>query len=435
MARPKNTAQDAPKDEKGTKTQVKTKKTAERRKTAKKEILPAEYQQTFLPNDEQVNVYDVPSRAEQPQEKMKFYSLNNILSKNCDYNVIFGERSNGKTYAVLEHGIRNYIKTGEQMAYIRRWREDLRGKRAESLFANHVNNGLIEKLTDGKYNEVFYLSGKWFLSFMNTETGKRSPDIQPFCFGFCLSEQEHEKSSSYPNITTVVFDEFLTRRYYLPDEFMLFMNMLSTIIRQRDNVKVFMLGNTVNKFCPYFTEMGLKQVPYMEQGTIDIYRFGEHGATVAVEYTASVVKHKASNKYFCFDNQNLQMITGGKWELAVYPHLPVKYKPQDVLFVYYIKFGDVTLQANIIQVDDRNFTYIHAKTTPIHDTDNSLIYALEMNGKPNYKRRLISTASDVERQVARYFATDSVFYQNNEIGEIVRNYIMVSSKNNIVSKI
>lgn len=368
------------------------------------------------------------------EEKMKFYSLTPILEKNADYNVIFGERSNGKTYAVLEYGLKRYLQTGEQMAYIRRWREDLRGKRADSLFANHVNNGLIEKLTCGKFNEVFYMSGKWWLSSYNPETKKRIPDDKPFCFGFCLSEQEHDKSSSFPGVTTIVFDEFLTRRYYLPDEFMLFMNVLSTIIRQRDNVKVFMLGNTVNKYCPYFAEMGLKQVGVMEQGTIDIYRFGEHGATVAVEYTASVVKHKASNKYFCFDNQNLEMITGGKWELAVYPHLPVKYKPKDVEFIYFIVFGDVILQANVIQVEDQNFTYIHAKTTPIKDPEESLIYSLEMNGKPNYKRRLISTATELERRIAMYYATDKVFYQNNEIGEIVRNYIMTSQKNNIIGK-
>lgn len=363
----------------------------------------------------------------------KYYSLDDILSKNADYNIIFGERSNGKTYAALKYGIERYIKTGEQMAYIRRWREDLRGKRAENLFANHVANGLIEELTDGKFNEVFYLSNKWFLSYYDKDKNKRYPDSTPFCFGFCLSEQEHEKSSSYPNVTTIVFDEFLTRRIYLPDEFMLYMNLLSTIIRQRDNVKVFMLGNTVNKFCPYFQEMGLKNVGVMEQGTIDIYRFGEHGATVAVEYCDTIVKQKASNKYFCFDNQNLQMITGGKWELAVYPHLPCKYKPKDVLFVFYIKFNDAILQGNIIQVGDENFCYIHQKTTPIKDEDNSLIYSLEMNGKPNYKRKLISNASYVESQVSRYFATDKVFFQNNEIGEIVRNYLLNSARTNIVS--
>lgn len=363
----------------------------------------------------------------------KYYSLRRILGKRADYNIIFGERSNGKTYAALAYGIENYVNTGKQMAYIRRWREDLRGKRAESLFTNHTANGLIEMLTGGKYNEVFYMSNKWFLSYWDNEKQKRTPDPTPFCYGFCLSEQEHEKSSSYPNVTTVVFDEFLTRRYYLPDEFMLFMNLLSTIIRQRDDVKVFMLGNTVNKFCPYFTEMGLKQVPVMEQGTIDIYKFGEHGATVAVEYCSNIVKQKASNKYFCFDNQNLQMITGGKWELAVYPHLPCKYRPQDVMFVYYIKFNDAVLQANIIQVGEQNFTYIHAKTTPIKDEENSLIYSLEMNGKPNYKRKLFSTATPLEAKVARYFAIDKVFYQNNEIGEIVRNYLITSAKTNIVS--
>lgn len=372
-------------------------------------------------------------KKQQESNTPKYYDLGGILGKNADYNLIFGERSNGKTYAALRYGLEQFINTGKQMAYIRRWREDLRGKRAESLFANHTANGLISTLTDGKFNEVFYMSNKWFLSYYNEETGKRTPCDVPFCYGFCLSEQEHEKSSSYPNVTTVVFDEFLTRRYYLPDEFMLFMNLLSTIIRQRDDVKVFMLGNTVNKYCPYFTEMGLKQVPVMEQGTIDIYRFGEHGATVAVEYCSTVVKHKASNKYFCFDNQNLQMITGGKWELAVYPHLPVKYAPKDVLFVYYIQFNDTILQGNIIQVGNENFTYIHMKTTPIKDTENSLIYSLEMNGKPNYKRKLISNATYMEQQVARYFATDKVFYQDNEVGEIVRNYLLTSAKTNIIS--
>lgn len=367
------------------------------------------------------------------QEKSKFYSLTKILNKKADYNIIFGERSNGKTYAALLYGLKRFVTTGEQFAYIRRWREDLRGKRAENLFSNHVANGAIEEITNGECNAIFYLSGKWYLAKYDAEKKKYYPQNTPFCYGFCLSEQEHEKSSSYPNVTTIIFDEFLTRRYYLPDEFMLFMNLLSTIIRQRDNVKVFMLGNTINKYCPYFSEMGLKQVTNMEQGTIDIYKFGQGGAVVAVEYCSTIVKQKASNKYFCFDNQNLQMITGGKWELAAYPHLPTKYTPKDVLFIYYIVFNEVILQGNIIQKGGENFTYIHLKTTPIKDEDNALIYSLEMNGKPNYKRKLLSTATYIEAQVTKYFATDKVFYQNNEVGEIVRNYLMTSARTNIVS--
>lgn len=364
----------------------------------------------------------------------QYYSLADILAKGCDYNVIFGERSNGKTYAALEYGLCRFIETGEQMAYIRRWREDMRGKRAESLFANHVANGLIAKLSGGKYNEIVYLSGKWFLSLYDSETGKRYPSVTPMCYGFALSECEHEKSSSYPNVTTIVFDEFITRRYYLPDEFMLYMNVLSTIIRQRDNVKVFMLGNTINRYCPYFSEMGLKQAGVMEQGTIDVYKFGEGGATVAVEYCSTAEKPKASNKYFAFDNANLQMITGGKWELAAYPHLPAKYAPKDVVFVFYVQFQEQTIQGNVICKGNDNFVFFHAKTTPIKDA-NALVYSLTASAAPNVHRRLISTATDIDRAIGRFFATDKVFYQSNEIGEVIRNYILTSAKSNIISNV
>lgn len=42
-------------------------------------------------------------------KKQKFYSLDNILSHNATYNVIFGERSNGKTYSVLKLGLENFV--------------------------------------------------------------------------------------------------------------------------------------------------------------------------------------------------------------------------------------------------------------------------------------------------------------------------------------
>ena len=67
------------------------------------------------------------------KQELKYYSLDNILKKNCVYNIIFGERSNGKTYAVLKYGIEQYFKNGGQIAIIRRWKEDITGKRASDM--------------------------------------------------------------------------------------------------------------------------------------------------------------------------------------------------------------------------------------------------------------------------------------------------------------
>ena len=77
----------------------------------------------------------------------KFYSLTAINKKNATYNVIFGERSNGKTYATLKQGIIDYCKNGGQMAYVRRWKEDITGRRASRLFSALCENGEIQKIT------------------------------------------------------------------------------------------------------------------------------------------------------------------------------------------------------------------------------------------------------------------------------------------------
>ena len=165
--------------------------------------------------------------------KQKFYSLEPILKQAPDayYYVIFGGRSTGKSYATFKHGIENYAKTGKQFAVVRRWSEDFTGKRGQSMFDALVSNGEIQKATNGKWSGVYYWSSRWY--FCRYEDGQRITDSTPFAYGFSISSMEHDKSTSYPDITTVIFDEFLTRGAYLPDEFILLMNVLSTIIRQR----------------------------------------------------------------------------------------------------------------------------------------------------------------------------------------------------------
>ncbi len=216
----------------------------------------------------------------------------------------------------------------------------------------------------------------------------------------------------------------MTRQFYLQNEFVLFTNVLSTIIRHRNDVKIFMLANTVNKYCPYFKEMGLKHITEMSPGDIDVYTYGTSDLRIAVEYCKPSEKGKASDVYFTFDNPALQMITGGAWEIDMYPHLPRKYKRKDVLYNFYIIFDDNCLDCELIQLPDCSFIYVHEKTTPIKDEANSLIYSDQYDPRPNFIRNIRKPKNSLTRHIAEYFATDKVFYQDNEVGEIVRNYLM-----------
>lgn len=362
--------------------------------------------------------------------KIKYYSLDNILKKNAHYNIIFGERSNGKTYATLMHGLRNFAKNGKQMAIVRRWNEDFKQKRAATMFDALVANHEIEKLTDGDYNNIVYKSMRWYLC--HTAEGEDTIiNETPFAYGFSIASMEHDKSTSYPNVTTVIFDEFLTRGYYLPDEFVLFENLLSTIIRQRDDVTIFMLGNTVNKYCPYFTEMGLINIKKMGKGDIDVYQYGESALRVAVEFADMPSKDKPSDVYFAFNNPRLSMITGkGQvWEIDIYPHLPQKYTARDIQYTYFIRFDDELLQCEIIRYDNAMITYIHRKTTEIKHPDKDVVFTTEYDMRPNYIRGLKPSGNIVASKIYAMFANDKVFYQDNEVGEIVRNFLLWSKKN------
>ena len=361
--------------------------------------------------------------------KNEYYDVDVIDHYNAHYNVIFGKRSNGKTYSILRKIVYNAAKGKGQGAYLRRYREDFKGKRGATLFDSLIANNEISKATDGKWTTVKFYSDRWFFAKKDENDDRIVADSTPFCYGFSLAQMEHDKSTSYPLITTVVFDEFISRIGYLPNEFVLFMNVLSTIIRQRNNVKIYMLGNTVNKYCPYFQEMGLGHVEDMEAGKIDIYSYGESDLKVAVERTRDHnIEGRKSDVYFMFDNPNLQMITGGAWELDLYPHLPREYGDENIVFKYFIDFNDHILQAEIIQFDDCCFTYIHRKTGEIRHPDSDIVFSSKYDPRPNHIRNIRKPYNNMGRKILSFFHDDQVFYQDNDVGEIVRNYIMFCTK-------
>lgn len=358
-------------------------------------------------------------------ENSEYYTTEEIDKYKAHYNVIFGKRSNGKTYSVLKKIIENFAENRKQGAYIRRYREDFKGKRGDSMFDALVKDGVIEEVTEGQWTCVKYYSDRWYFAKPDESTGRLIADSEPFCYGFSLAQMEHDKSTSYPNVTIVFFDEFISRIGYLPNEFVLFMNVLSTIIRQRNDVTIYMSGNTVNKYCPYFAEMGLGHIEKMEPGTIDVYKYGESKLKVAVERTKDHnLDGRKSEVYFAFDNPSLQMITGGAWELDLYPHIPREYDEGDEIFKYFIVFNDQILQCEILNYDDCCFTYIHRKTGDIKHPESDIIFSDQYDPRPNHIRNIRKPTNNCTRKIADFFREDRVFYQDNDVGELVRNYLM-----------
>lgn len=365
---------------------------------------------------------------------MKYYSLAKINKLNCKYNLIFGLRSNGKTYSILEYCLDRFVKYGEQCAIVRRYAEDFKGKRGRTYFDNLMCNGnnknMVRIMTNGQYDRIIYYSGCWYLGYWDEELQKNIQQEKPFAYAFGVNQMEHDKSTSYPLVTTIFMDEFITRTHYINDEFLLFMNVVSTIVRNRSNVKIYMAANTVSfgRYNPYFKEMGLNHVSKMQPGDIDVYTYGDSKLRVAVEYCDAPSKGKPSDVYFAFDNPKLKMITGGEWELDIYPHLTEKYNKKDIIFSYFILFDEYVLQADIIITDRLKFTYIHLKTSDIKRPDDDIIYSLTPVERHNCYTSLVNPCNDITKKIVMFFKANKVFYQSNDIGEIVNQYLLQCNK-------
>lgn len=362
--------------------------------------------------------------------EFKYYDIKKLMRMYPEafYYIVIGERSNGKTYSSLDYALERYFKKHEQFAYIRRFGEDIRKKQMDSLFAAHIANNRIFKLSGGEWDSIAYYTGKFKL-VRHGEDGKIENISDDYVgFAFDLNGMEHYKSISFPNVTTVIFDEFLSRSAYLPNEFLLFTNTLSTIVRLRTNVKIIMLGNTVNRYSPYFEEMGLTHVKEQKQGTVDVYNYaGNDKLVVVVDYTSTSRSQggKASDVYFAFDNPQLQMITTGSWEIAVYPHLPTPYKPKEIVGNFFVDFDHELLHGEIIAPRIGSpFVFVHRKTTPIQDEINDIVYSQIPSHLRTHRIGFRGNSDNYSKFISKCIQENRVFYATNEVGEIFRNYII-----------
>ncbi len=184
-----------------------------------------------------------------------FWNAKETLTHNRLINVILGNRGGGKSFGAKEWVIDQFIKKHEQFGYIRRYKEDLKQPMLQFFKDIEYKYPDYEFKTDANY---FYIrikaedpDEKWTVN-----------DIAGF--GFVLSTANNKKSISYPNITTLIFDEFLLdkgNQRYLTNEPIALLNLYETIARPgtgHKRVILFMLANAITITNPYFLFWDLK---------------------------------------------------------------------------------------------------------------------------------------------------------------------------------
>lgn len=178
-----------------------------------------------------------------------YYNFDKLFSYNFLLGFVITERGLGKTFGSKVAMLKKFLKTGEQFIYIRRYKTEL-----DSALATFWSD----------------LQGNGFFEDYDLEVKKSKMLTQFLCNGeVCgyavpLSTANILKSTAFPKVKTIVFDEFLiddTGLYkYLKNEVTLILDLIETVFRLRDGQVIF-LGNALSITNPYFAYWNL-DLPY-----------------------------------------------------------------------------------------------------------------------------------------------------------------------------
>ena len=359
------------------------------------------------------------------------YSIKRILKEKADINIIFGERGNGKTYSVQDHLLDRFVKNGEECFILRRWMEDVKPSNAMNFWdGKHVAK--FRDRSGGRFRNIILKSNRYIAVDYDDKDKPIINEANTIGYVWDLNEAERLKGQSFPNVTNIVFEEFisLSQMGYLPEEVTFFLNVLSTIIRDRTDVTVWMLGNTVNPYNPYFKYFGIKGLE-LKQGEIWTKTDSITGGKLAVEFCAQRRKGSmkdTSAKYFSLGESDgaVDMILTGQWQLPNYPLR--KYHPTFSRKRMIILFDDHLLTFHLM-IDERGRSYLYVKEDDpkMHIPEEMIVLDLQPSMKRNHYTAFQNLpSSDENRLIASLLSNRKIWYDSRLTGAYFNNFLAQS---------
>lgn len=353
------------------------------------------------------------------KSKSRNYSLDNLLLEDATYNLLYGERANGKSYAVKRYCLKRFYENREKFVYMRRWLEDVTKNRGESYWddmeEDDEGNRRVREITNDKYDCISVYRNEIFFANRD-EKGKKVRGEQIGRI-VVLTGDTHDKSRSFVGYYNIIFEEFITDSGYLGNEVNTFMSLVSTILRRR-NGKIFLIGNTLTKTCPYFREWELVNVPKQKQGTTDIYYYklnekdendNELVIKIACEYCANTSRITKT----IFGNK---MISKGEWQTEEKEHLPLLYGQHKRILSILLDDELELFAIDLLTYERSVLLYIRMIERKWTDRDK---YDIILTDRFNYDNRYMKNLNAIPKLrnlCNRLFNSGKVCYQDNLVG-------------------
>ena len=361
--------------------------------------------------------------------KPQYFTVKQLdaVSKGMDYTFLYSTRSDGKSYAVKSRCLLDAFESIDasgtcrrQLAYMRRYDLDNRDSKIQKYFADMP----IQEITDGKYTHIFVYTKAIYFGHM--DKGKKIKDV---CigYGFSVSGAEHEKSEMYPNVANVIYEEVTAMSgQYLYNEPSALMHAISTITRDREDAKVYLIGNIIARHCPYFEEWNLHPEK-LNVGESNIVTFHDEETGIDSKLIIYKVKPSGSGSRLFFGRAK-DNIVKGQYHTDLQKHLKSRLEKYTHLHTVVLEYDSFKYLMHFIYYTDYDMGadyawYIEPKTSEIQKNTRTVTNQLTHGGK--YVTDSFRGLTPEEEITFRYLMDKTkVFFSDNLTGTEFYNIIV-----------
>lgn len=343
-------------------------------------------------------------------QKYNFHSFDGLKKYEYDFLFTVGTRSNGKTTSIQRDIIlEDFYNDNAQFIKLCRYKDELKAIHQKQWFTE-IN---IETLH--KYDiHIEYRGNTYYIN----EHKKYIKDGELLVNEFCKSgevlgkvipimRQQNYKSINYEKVNNIIFDEFaLQNDYgYSIDEVDNFKSLLSTIVRIREDIKVYFIGNVLTPYNPYFQMFGIDAMKLKAGNTytfIDNSQYDEP-CVVLLEFTKSVTNKVTDIPRLLRLPDNAQVTGLDAYELPKQvigsnDWLLIALENVDIFnehYYYGYRFITSIDESITFKKVNNEYQFEHIEYVSVHDIFNNKIYLIRTDIDKNSHGLYISIIDDL----------------------------------------
>lgn len=345
--------------------------------------------------------------------------------------IAMSKRGTGKTTNMLLKIMICYQHYGSRGEWIRQTYDMIKMTNISEMFNTIRQYDYVSKITKKKYNDVIYKNRSMYFCKYDGDKKPSEIDTDPFLRFNSIDEERNIRSSyNSPTSTFIVFDEYQAPAPRLTNEFVDFFNIVSTIRRKRENVRLVFLGNTTSPYCHIYHEMDISKVILKMNPNDKVLYTNKKGCKIYIEWVEPNSKNKKhtekekilDNQYFGFDGLN--SIVGGGWDIANYPHITKTIdKEKEEIEIYYLHTQIFNLVLKLCWHNDIGYFCFCRPITEYNMREGIYTFTDEDIDNP-FKIKGIGKHFSKARKLWNLIDDDRFLYATNDIGELVYNYYL-----------